>query len=102
MKLFNKMKRYKKLNPSETTLVGEWYLADGRMQEDEICKRIKYLISSNLVKKATSDGGWSILYQDKSDKRYWELSYPQSEMHGGGPPTLMNISEKEAKAKYDF
>jgi hypothetical protein len=28
------------------------------------------------------------------------LTYPESEMHGGGAPLLRNISETEAKTKY--
>jgi len=30
------------------------------------------------------------------------LTYPESEMHGGGAPLLRNLSEIEAKNKYTF
>jgi len=47
-----------------------------------------------------ADGGWSRLYLDPVDGRYWELIYPQSEIHGGGPPRLAHISADAAKIKY--
>jgi immunity protein 27 of polymorphic toxin system len=45
-------------------------------------------------------GCWSKLYLDPVDGGYWELTYPQSEMHGGGPPQLVHISADAAKIKY--
>ena len=41
------------------------------------------------------------LYRDPNDNRLWELIYPQSEMHGGGPPELRNLTFNEARQKYD-
>jgi Immunity protein 27 len=41
-----------------------------------------------------------VLYVDPSDSRYWELIYPDSQLHGGGPPTLRNLSEAAARKKY--
>jgi hypothetical protein len=32
----------------------------------------------------------------------WELTYPQSYLHGGGPPALYKIDENEAHKKFDF
>jgi hypothetical protein len=45
-------------------------------------------------------GAWETLFQDHDDGRYWERTYPNSEMHEGGPPALVCVSEEEAKAKY--
>jgi hypothetical protein len=42
----------------------------------------------------------TVLYVDASDGRYWELIYPDSQLHGGGPPTLRNLSEASARKKY--
>lgn len=52
------------------------------------------------IKIGTADDGWSILYQDKEDGRYWELTYPESGMHGGGPPTLTWLKFEEVEKKY--
>jgi len=49
---------------------------------------------------AVSEEGWSILYADQTDGSLWELSYPQSEMHGGGPQMLRRLTDIEAREKY--
>jgi len=96
--------RHRKLGPDETEIIGEWILVKGKVKADKNCERIKYLIRKNLVKKAVSkqSGGWETLYQDPGDLRYWELTFPKSSWHGGGPPALINLSEEDAKKKYDF
>ena len=88
------------LRKDETKLVGGWHLVEGRMEADDVTKRIRELIRSELRKVAADESGWDVLYQDPADGRYWERIYPQSEMHGGGPPTLRNISVEDAKKKY--
>jgi len=63
-----------------------------------VCDRIELLVSQHLTKVA--GGGWETLYQDPDDGRYWELTYPQGEMHGGGPPRLTYLPHELAQAKY--
>ena len=58
------------------------------------------LVASHLVEIARDSTGWDTLYVDPDDGRFWEHIYPQSEMHGGGPPMLKHVSEEEARAKY--
>jgi len=87
-----------KLEPEETDLQCEWEIVDGKVVGNAVCNRIDHLISHYLLKVA--GGGWETLYQDPYDKRYWELTYPQGEMHGGGPPRLRHLPTAEAKAKY--
>lgn len=60
------------------------------------------LTRAYLTKVAVSEafGGWETLYQDPADLRFWELTYPHGEMHGGGPPTLKSLTVQEAKSKY--
>ena len=89
------------LNPGEIRLEGKWQEIDGRVVENDTCRRIGELISSVLTKLATSDDGWSSLYVDNSDGRKWELTYPHNEWHGGGPPTLTHVSEVYAMKKYE-
>ena len=90
------------LKADETQLVGSWKMVDGRMSEDETCKRITALVRDQLEPLATADGGWGKLFRDPSDNRFWELTYPVSGTHGGGPPTLNVISEGAARRKYTF
>lgn len=89
-----------KLINTESKLVGKWIYDNGVMRKDEITQQIEWLINNHLKKIATDETGWDVLYADPDDSRLWELTYPQSEMHGGGPPSLTYISNEEAKKKY--
>lgn len=91
-----------KLLPEEVNLIGSWVFKNGQVEGDENTKRIQYLIDNILEKKATSPDGWEILYLDQNDKRFWELTYPDGEMQGGGPPQLKCISREVAKQKYKY
>ena len=88
------------LSPEETRLAGQWKLIGGRMVADAVCDRIRQLVSTELEEISSDNSAWVVLYRDPSDGRYWELSYPQSEMHGGGPPVLAAIPDEEAKLRY--
>jgi hypothetical protein len=91
-----------KLQPNETVLTGSWLVQNGQAQRDAICERIEWLISHQLLKISDSPqwGAWESLYKDPEDNRYWERTYPQSEMHGGGPPQLHCLEANEAEKKY--
>jgi hypothetical protein len=88
------------LNPNETLLVGQWELRGGTVVGDATCERIERLVSRHLVEVARSTDGWSTLFQDPSDDRFWERTFPQGDVHGGGPPMLSCISRREADQKY--
>jgi hypothetical protein len=89
-----------KLGPDETSLSGQWALAGDQIVPDEVAKRIQFLIKDHLVQLATDPTGWDVLYRDPADGRFWELSYPSSELHGGGPPQLTLIDSSKACDKY--
>ena len=76
---------------SENKIVGAWIEQDSEIKVDEASNRIEWLIENSFVKIATLN--WKIIYQDKTDSRYWLLDYPQSHMHGGGPPCIECISK---------
>jgi hypothetical protein len=90
------------IKPNETDLVGVWTFDGKQTSADPVESRIKDLIQHSFEKVAVSpdSGGWETLYRDPSDGRFWELTYPQSEMHGGGPMRLTNISVADAVSKY--
>ena len=89
-----------RIKPEEIELRGNWIVKDAVVDEDETCRRIEWLARNCLEKLKSDNAGWSVLYRDPDDGRYWELTYPQSEMHGGGPPVLLEISEETAKSRY--
>ena len=91
-----------KLQPHETDLIGQW-IADGKaVRSDPVCARIDWLIQHYLKQVAQSKqwGAWETLFQDPVDGRFWERTYPQGEMQGGGPPRLTCITAEQAQAKY--
>ena len=87
-----------KIKSDETDLFGKWEFVHGRVVSDATSERIKSLIKNCLVKVA--GGGWETLFRDPSDDRYWELTYPDSGWHGGGPPRLTYLSKEQARRKY--
>ncbi len=90
--------------PHEQRIVGRWEVVGGKVLADDTCKRIDRLKQNYLTKLCASRklGEWMVLYRDPRDGRFWEATYLDSEMHGGGPPALINISEDEAKGRYDW
>ncbi len=73
-----------------------------RARGDAVCERIEWLVAQHLQKITDSPefGAWETLYCDPEDGRYWERTYPQGEMHGGGPPQLKCLTSREASEKY--
>ncbi len=90
------------IQSSEIEINGAWIEQNGKMVADPNSVRIADLIANKLLKLAVADGGFSTLYVNQSDSRLWELSYPQSDGHGGGPPRLSQISSEDASLKYKF
>lgn len=88
------------LQPTETVLIGQWRFESGKILADAACERIEYLTREVLREIARDASGWDVLFRDPNDGRLWELTYPQSEMHGGGPPQLKCMSAHDAGLKY--
>ena len=76
------------LHPHENELCGSWRVIDTSVVQDEVAERINWLVEECLVRVATSRDGWSALYRDPQDGRYWEFTHPDSEQLGGGAPCL--------------
>lgn len=92
-----------KVIPSEkeVLIAGTWIQnIDGSVEADEGCERIRYLTESGFQLISVNENGWSALYKNPNDGSFWELTYPQSELHGGGPPSLAKVSDNYADANY--
>jgi hypothetical protein len=89
-----------RIDPSEIVLTGQWVLRGGRLVVDEVCERISGLTGSYLQELGKDASGWDTLYRDPIDGRLWELVYPESGLHGGGPPQLRWLTIEEARQKY--
>jgi hypothetical protein len=54
----------------------------------------------NLIQVVVDDVEWKVLHRNPATGEYWKEFFPQSEMHGGGPPVFVKISEEEAKREF--
>ncbi|HEU4720134.1 MAG TPA: Imm27 family immunity protein [Gemmatimonadaceae bacterium] len=93
------MAAYPELGAEERRLVGAWVEDDGRTL-DEVDRRIFWLVTRRLVLRGMAHAGWEQLYQDPRDGRFWELSFPQGSLHGGGPRSLTCVGAEVALEKY--
>lgn len=88
------------LGPDEAELVGKWVMQDGSLVADVTETRIQALITNFLHEVRAGD--WCKLFVDPTTGDYWELTYPQSEIHSGGPMKLSRIDAGEAQLKYEL
>ena len=86
--------------PDEEMIEGRWLVVGGKVVGDDATSRIEKLVAEHLAFIAVSADGWSRLFRDPKDGRLWEHTYPQSQMHGGGPPRLAVISPEAARLRY--
>ena len=94
------MSRRIELRMDEVLLAGKWVEVGDKVVADDVCVRIQSLVASGLTCLGADASGWEQLFRDSRDGRLWELTYPQGELHGGGPPCLTCIGQDEARAKY--
>jgi hypothetical protein len=78
---------------------GKWIFEGQRVIADEACDEITSLLSKLLPCGSTEDG-WTRFYRDAETGVFWELTYPQSGLHGGGPPRLESHSLDELRRKH--
>lgn len=88
------------LFPEESALEGQWLVSEAAVRGDAVEQRIASLVEGHLQLLRSSPDGWSQLYKDPSDGRLWQLTYPTSENHGGGPRKLAVISLHAAQEQY--
>jgi hypothetical protein len=81
--------------------VGKWVFDEsGRIVGDENENRIRDLTDHRFVRVAAREAGWTILFLDPLTGSYWELTFPQSDLHGGGPRKLSRLAAEQAKELY--
>jgi Immunity protein 27 len=89
------------IDPDETVLTGRWLPnGQGGYVDDDTCRRIDRLVHTQLNELGRDASGWDVLYRDSNDGRLWELIFPHSELHGGGPPQIRCLTVDQARQKY--
>ena len=88
------------LEPDERQLLGGWTEREGRREHDEVDRRIFWLVTRRLVARGQANQGWDQLYQDPRDGRFWELTFPEGSLHGGGPRRLECVAALVVREKY--
>jgi len=66
-------------------LADRWVMRGPAVSNEGDADEIDALLSTELIEVAKADDGWRILYRHRATSALWELSYPNSERHGGGP-----------------
>lgn len=74
----------------EKEIIGKWVFKKGKMVADANCHLIESMIINDLKEFENSEDGWAIRYKHTNGS-IWELTYPESHLHGGGPPKLTRI-----------
>ncbi len=75
---------------------------DSSVVRDNAGLEIERRLHEELRYVGSSDDGWSQLFVDRFDYTYWEMTFPQSDMHGGGPKLLSQVTKDFAHAKYSI
>jgi hypothetical protein len=75
-----------------------WELHDGRMRAVGDARLIDDLLKNELVEVRKDN--WAVLYRHKETGEYWDLTYPQGELHGGGPRRLRVVSDPDSWTPY--
>ena len=88
------------IRSDESEIRGDWITVGGQVVGDANTERIEALLKEHLQEVGRDRSGWETLYVDPNGGRFWEHTYPQSEMHGGGPPLLRHVTAEDARQKY--
>lgn len=82
-------------------LVGKWIVdPSGRVVGDAVEQLIWEAVRSHLTRLGDREHGWTILYRDPLDNSYWELTFSQGEMQGGGPAKLTRLPPEQIPKLY--
>lgn len=70
-----------------------WEFQNGQMRAVGEAGAIDSLLKDKFVE--VRKGNWAVLYRHKETGEFWDLTYPQGEMHGGGPRRLRVVSNPD-------
>ena len=82
----------------KVVLQGAWIVNGHTVVADPTCQKIERILTTTR-RIATRNEGWAMLHRD-DEGMLWELSFPESELPGGGPPRLESLTQAEADALY--
>lgn len=88
------------LKSGETVLLGGWVRNEsGKLQKDEVFKRITWLLLNQLQQIRCLNSDFT-LYKDPRDGRYWEKTFPEKDPSQDFTPQLKLITKNQAIEKY--
>ncbi|MEM6719966.1 MAG: Imm27 family immunity protein [Bacteroidota bacterium] len=76
----------------EKEIIGKWIFKNGKILADSNCDLINKMIKEDLREIEIYEDGWKRRYQHTNGS-IWKLTFPESHLHGGGPPKLTRIKE---------
>ncbi len=79
------------MSTSSKVLRDIWVNSGGDVIAEGDAGTIDDWLAGKLERIAGADGGWRILYRNRETACYWELTYPDSGLHGGGPRVLREL-----------
>lgn len=88
------------LQPQERQVTGQWKEGVGGSTTDSVDARIFWLVTTRLQPKGRTDDGWTALFLDQRDGRFWELTFPHGSLFGGGPRELTWLPVEDVELKY--
>lgn len=88
------------LESHETLLGGRAEDRRASTEANDVDERIFWLVTKRLMPQGRSPDGWSSLFVDPRDGRFWELTFPHGSLFGGGPRRLTLLSPQVAEEKY--
>ncbi len=71
-----------------------WVSEDGKPAARGDAAIIDEMPAAKLEEVGTDVSGWLVIFRHRETNQLWELSYPQSELHGGGPRRLRLIGDE--------
>jgi hypothetical protein len=70
-----------------------WEIHDGRVRAVGDAPLIDDLLKNKLVE--VRKGNWAVLYRHEETGEFWDLTYPQGWMQGGGPRRLRVVTSPD-------
>ena len=80
------------MTPSED-LRDVWCFENGKMTVRGDAAAIDGMLAKKLDKIKVDPINWIVIFRHRDTNQLWELSYPQSELHGGGPRRLRLLGD---------